>query len=50
MANIGIKDTEFIRGNVPMTKEEIRILSIAKLQLEEDSIALGERKTLGIRR
>ncbi len=38
MANIGIKDTEFIRGNVPMTKEEIRILSVAKLQLEEDSI------------
>ncbi len=32
-----IKDEEFIRGNCPMTKEDIRILSIAKLNLEEDS-------------
>ena len=31
-----IKDNEFIRGNCPMTKEEVRILSIAKLELEED--------------
>ena len=31
-----IKDSEFIRGNCPMTKEEVRILSIAKLELEED--------------
>lgn len=31
-----IKDHEFIRGNCPMTKEEVRILSIAKLELEED--------------
>lgn len=29
-----IKDNEFIRGVVPMTKEDIRILSIAKLELE----------------
>ena len=28
----------FVRGKVPMTKEEIRILSVAKLQLTEDSI------------
>ncbi len=34
----GIKDSEFIRGKVPMTKEEIRILSIAKLQLAGDSV------------
>lgn len=34
---IYIKDEEFIRGNCPMTKEEVRILSIAKLQLKEDS-------------
>jgi cobalt-precorrin-6B (C15)-methyltransferase len=31
-----IKDEEFIRGNCPMTKEEVRIVSIAKLGIEED--------------
>lgn len=31
-----IKDSEFIRGNCPMTKEEVRILSVVKLELEED--------------
>ena len=35
-----IKDEEFIRGNCPMTKEEIRILSISKLELEENSRVL----------
>lgn len=34
MSVIYIKDEEFIRGNCPMTKEEIRILSIAKLDLK----------------
>ena len=29
----GIPDNEFIRGDVPMTKQEVRILSLAKLQL-----------------
>lgn len=33
---IFIKDEEFIRGNCPMTKEEVRILSIAKLELQEE--------------
>lgn len=35
---IGIPDKEFIRGQIPMTKENIRVLSVAKLQLQEDSV------------
>lgn len=35
-----IKDEDFIRGKVPMTKEEIRILSIAKLRINENSRVL----------
>jgi len=31
-----IKDDEFIRGNCPMTKEDVRILSVAKLELQEE--------------
>ncbi len=34
----GIPDKEFVRGDVPMTKEEIRALSVAKLRLKEDSV------------
>ena len=34
----GIRDEEFLRDKVPMTKEEIRALSICKLQLEKDSV------------
>ena len=34
----GMNDETFVRGKVPMTKEEIRILSVAKLQLTEDAI------------
>ncbi len=33
---IYIKDEEFIRGDCPMTKEEVRILSTAKLELKEE--------------
>ena len=32
---IGIDDVNFIRGKVPMTKEEIRILTIAKAKIGE---------------
>ena len=35
-----IKDKEFIRGNCPMTKEDIRALAIWKMNLSEDSIVL----------
>ena len=34
----GIPDTEFIRGDAPMTKSEIRMLSVAKLRIKEDSV------------
>lgn len=34
----GMRDEEFLRDKVPMTKEEIRALSICKLHLNEDSI------------
>lgn len=34
----GIPDNAFIRGAVPMTKEEVRTVSVSKLQLHRDSI------------
>lgn len=34
----GIADDAFVRGKVPMTKEEIRTLSVAKLRLTRDAI------------
>lgn len=35
-----IKDEEFIRGKCPMTKEDVRILTIAKMNIKEDSLVL----------
>jgi precorrin-6Y C5,15-methyltransferase (decarboxylating) CbiT subunit len=33
-----IKDEDFLRGKVPMTKSEVRTLSIIKMQIEENDI------------
>lgn len=37
-ATHGLPDTAFLRGKAPMTKEEVRAVSLAKLRLYEDSI------------
>lgn len=37
-ATHGIPDTEFLRDKVPMTKEEVRGVSLSKLRLKADSI------------
>ena len=36
--NLGIKDDAFVRGKVPMTKEEIRILTLVKAQIALDAV------------
>ena len=35
-----IDDEEFIRGNVPMTKREVRALTLAEARLDSDSIVV----------
>ena len=34
----GLPDDAFLRGDVPMTKEEVRTLAVSKLRLNEDSV------------
>lgn len=38
LATHGIPDSEFLRGNAPMTKEEVRTVSLMKLRLQENSV------------
>ena len=37
---LGISDEEFLRGNVPMTKREIRTLTLAAARLDVDSVVV----------
>ena len=37
-AGMHLKDEEFLRGKVPMTKSEVRSVSVAELELTEDAI------------
>ena len=37
---IYLDDEEFLRGNVPMTKQEIRILTLAKAKISSDAIVV----------
>lgn len=37
---IGIDDEEFIRGEVPITKQEIRVLTLAKARIDFDSVVV----------
>tara|TARA_B100000315_G_scaffold260834_1_gene326049 strand:+ start:2405 stop:3613 length:1209 start_codon:yes stop_codon:yes gene_type:complete len=34
----GIPDKSFIRKNAPMTKEEVRVITLSKLRIKEDSV------------
>ena len=35
-----VKDEEFIRAKVPMTKEEVRAISIAKMEMKDTDICI----------
>ncbi|MPM66754.1 Cobalt-precorrin-6B C(15)-methyltransferase (decarboxylating) [bioreactor metagenome] len=40
MTHIGIKDEFFVRGNIPMTKQEVRTLVVAKAMINPDDIII----------
>ena len=47
-----IYDKEFIQGELPMTKQEVRAVTVAKLQLKTNSILIdvgAGTGTIGIR-
>lgn len=37
---MGIEDNEFVRGNIPMTKSEVRILALAKARIAPDDVII----------
>jgi cobalt-precorrin-6B (C15)-methyltransferase len=37
---MGIPDNEFVRGNIPMTKQEVRILVMAKAQIQPGDVVI----------
>ena len=39
-AYLGINDDQFVRGSIPMTKQEIRILTLAKARIAPDSVVI----------
>ena len=47
----GVADEAFTRGNVPMTKMEVRTVSVAKLELTEKSVLydVGARNRICLR-
>ena len=40
MAFLGIEDKEFIRGEIPMTKQEIRVLTLAKAHIQPTAVII----------
>ncbi len=38
-ASFGIRDEEFIKGQAPMTKSEVRAVTMSRLRLREDAVA-----------